>query len=631
MKSRSSRRPARTDVQETDKRTRRSPFSRIGPFLPTVVILCVAIPIVVYLLFMKSMGWNLPALGVSGAPSFGSAASSELILYSSSNTKTYFASIGGNYEVLLNPWRGYFNVHKLKFTEVQTPAQLRKFKGGILVLPSAVSLSDEERVEILGFRSNGGAVLVTWATGSRNGKGDWQGWQFLSSLGFKVTGEVGSALSANNLVFSGESPVAHSLAANQLIELSKTSEALLRARGEMRAARFTNSARLTDDERRAEGAVIFNETTAHAGRVAFFAFAESAWEARTLGTHELIDSTLQWLNRDPAMVRAAWPDGKRAAQVIEMDVDEDFANALPFASLLRSINYRGTFYVLTSAGKMFPQVVTQLARDFELGYHGDVHESFKGQPPNIQEQRIQAMRSEMAGLLADTKGITGFRAPSEGYDAATERLLEKSGILHHTADSSRSNAGLPLLLKTEGVELANALVALPRTQRDDISLQSGKLNVEQTTRALTEDFDWTLESGALGVLSLHSQNFNAAGVLSATLPGFLDHVKGFGAQVWLASAGQVADWWRDRERLKVSTSHNGKRLEFNITVTGTQPLKGAALVIMLPQKGSQPTVEALKIGMVKPVISRIDEYRSSLTFDSLAPGSYAYQLTFTPR
>lgn len=631
MTSRSSRRPARADPHEVDQRTRRSPFNRIGPYLPAVIILSVAIPVVIYLLFMKSMGWNLPAIGVSGAPSFGNSASSDVIIYSSSNTKTYFSRIGGDYEVLLNPWRGYFNIRKLKFTEVQTPAQLRKFKGGVLVLPSAVSLSDEERFEILAFRSNGGAVLVTWATGSRNGKGDWQGWQFLSNLGFKVLGEISAALNANNLVLSGESAVAHSLAADQRIELSRTSEALLRAKGEMRAARFTNSARVVDDERRAEGAVIFTETTVHVGRAAFFAFAESAWEARPQRAYELIDNTLQWLHRDPALVRAAWPDGKRAAQVIEMDVDEGFANALPFASLLRSINYRGTFYILTSTGKMFPNVVTQLARDFDLGYHGDVHDSFKGQPLNIQEQRIQTMQSEMAGLMKDTKGITGFRAPFEGYDAATERLLEKSGFLHHTADPSRSNAGLPFLLKTEGVEPANALVVLPRTQRDDISLQSEKLNVEQTTKALTDDFDWTLETGALGVLSIHSQNFNADGVLSAALPGFLDHLKGYGAPVWLASAAQVADWWRDRERFKYSTSQNGKRLEFNITVTGTQPLKGATLVVMLPQKGAQPAVEALKIGMVKPVISRIDEYRSSLIFDSLAPGSYAYQLTFAPR
>lgn len=619
------------ETRDDDRRMRQSPFNRLGPYLPVMIILSVAIPVLIYLLFMQSMGWSLPTIGGSAGSSFGSSASSDVTLYSSAHTKTYFSRAGGNYEVLLNPWRGYFNSRKLKFSEIQTPAQLRTLKGGVLVLPSAISLSDEERSEIMAFRSKGGAVLATWATGSRNTGGEWLGWQFLSNLGPKVQGEIGATLNVNTMVFSGESPLAYSQAAGRRIELGRTSEALLRATGEMRAARFTNTARLIDDERRAEGAVIFTEAAEQMGRVAFFAFAESTWEAQAQATHELIDNTLQWLHRDPAVVLAAWPDGKRAAQVIAMDVDEGFTNALPFASLLRSINYRGTFYIQTSAGKMFPNVVTQLARDFELGYQGDVQDTFKGQPISLQEQRMQAMRSDMAALVADTKNITGFKAPLDGYDAATERLLEKLGIRHHIAEPNRGNAWVPLLIKTEGVEPTSTLVVLPRTQRDDTSLLLAKLTAVQTTKTLIDDFNLTLEAGALGVLSLHSKNFDANGVFVAALPGFLDHLKQHSAPLWLASVGQVADWWRERERLRYATRQNGKRIELDITVTGDQPLKGATLVVMLPHKGAQPTAEGLKIGMVKPIISRIDDYRSSLIFDSLPPGSYAYQLTFLSR
>lgn len=631
MIARSRRQLTPPETREDDRRMRQSPFNRLGPYLPVMIILSVAVPVLIYLLFMQAMGWSLPVIGGSAGSSLGGPTSSDVTLYSSAHTKTYFSRAGGNYEVLLNPWRGYFNSRKLKFTEVQTPAQLRKLKGGILVLPSAISLSDEERSEIMSFRSNGGAVLATWATGSRNTRGDWLGWQFLNNLGAKIQGEIAAASNVNTLLFNGESPVAHSQAAGRRIELSRTSEALLRATGEMRAARFTNPTRVIEDERRAEGAVIFTEATEQLGRVAFFAFAESTWEAQPQVTYELIDDTLQWLHRDPAVVRAAWPDGKRAAQVIAMNVDEGFANALPLASLLRSINYRGTFYIQTSAGKMFPNVVTQLAKDFEVGYQGDMQGTFKGQPIGVQEQRMQVMRSDMATVLADSKGITGFRAPLEGYDATTERLLEKLGIRHHLAEPNRGNAGLPLLVKTEGVEATSALVVLPRTQRDDISLLSGMPVAEQMTKALIDDFDLTLDAGALGVLSLHSKNFGAEGVLFAALPGWLEHLKQRRSSLWLASAGQVADWWRERERLRYAARQNGKRIELDITVTGDQPLKGATLVVMLPQKGAQPTAEGLKIGMVKPTISRIDDYRSSLIFDSLPPGSYAYQLTFSAR
>lgn len=615
----------------TERRSSRSVFRRIGTYLPVMIIMGVAVPTLIYLLFMQSMGWRSPMVGIRGALSYLAPTGNGVVLYASSNTKNYFAEIGGNYEVLLNPWRNYFLNRKLDFKEIRDVSQLSKQKEGVLVLPSAVSLSNEERAEILAFQLRGGAILSTWATGSRNSRGDWQGWKFLENLGAKMLGEIPATANVHNLILTGESPLSHTLAAGQRIELSKTSEALLRLKGEMVAGRFMNRARVTDDERQGEGAIIFTEASRFSGRVAFFAFAESGWESHPLVTYDLIDDTLQWLRREPAIVRAAWPNGKRAAQVIEMDTEEGFANAVPFASMMQSIDYRGTFYVLTSVGKLFPQILAQLGRDFELGYHGDVHTSFKGQSSNVQEQRLQAMRTEMASVIPDTKRITGFRAPTEGYDATTESLLQKFGIRHHTVDPNRTDGRLPLLTNFVNVEPEEALVVLPRTQRDDITLYSEKLTVRQTTKALIDDFDLALDTGALGLLSVHSQNFKADSVLAAAMPGFLEHLKLRRGPLWLASAGQVADWWRDRERFKLSATYSGRRVEFNITVTGTGPVNGTTLVVMLPQKDALLAVEGVKIGMVKPTVLKIDDYRASIVFDSLKPGSYVYQATFVQK
>jgi peptidoglycan/xylan/chitin deacetylase (PgdA/CDA1 family) len=631
MKRHPSFHPAGAKLVDTERREGRSVFARLGTYLPAMIILSMAVPMLIYLMFMKSVGWNLPVLGMSGALSYASPSSSTILLYTSSNSRTYFTGIGGNYDVLLGPWRNYFVSRKLDFKEVANAAQLRKERSGVLVLPSAVALSDEERFEIMAFRSKGGAILSTWATGTRDGSGGWQGWQFLERLGTRVVGEIPASAEVHDLILTGESPVSHTAAAGQRIELSKTSEALLRATGEMVAGRFMNWTRVTDDERRGEGAILFSESSEQSGRVAYFAFAESCWEAHTLDTYSVIDDTLQWLRREPLIIRAAWPAGKRAAQVIEMDTEEGFNNALPFASMMQSIGYRSTFYILTSVAKLFPQVLKQLARDFEIGYHGDVHISFKGQPAAMQEQRLQTMRNEMASVLPELQNVSGFRAPTEGYDAVTEQLLPKFGIRHHTADPNRSTARLPLLSKSEGVAVANALVVLPRTQRDDINLYLEKLTVEQTAKALIDDFDLSLDTGSLGLLSLHSQNFNADSVLLAAMPAYLEHLKQRREPLWLAPAGQVADWWRDRDRFKLSSSTSGKRLEFNVTITGTSAVNGATVIVMVPQKGVQAIVEGTKIGMVKPLVSRIDDYRAAIVFDALAPGSYFYQVTFSSK
>lgn len=615
-------------IVNIDKFSSRPFFQRLGFYMPYMIIVGLLVPVVVYLAAMKSIGWQVSAFDANGLLTYAAPMQGNVTLYASSNTETYFKGIGGNYETLLVPWRNYFSNRKLDFKEIKNVAELRKQKTGVLILPSALSLSGEERTEIQAYRDKGGSILSTWATGTRNGKGEWEGWQLLESMGIKMLGEIPVTEDARNLTLTGESPVSHTLPAGKRIWMDKTSEPLLRVKGEMVAARFMDYARIVDDTRRGEGAVVYSEPKDSLNRTAYFAFAESSWESHPLATYDLIDDTIQWLKREPAVVRASWPNGKVAAEVIEMDTEQGFPNALPFAEMMQALDYRATFYVLTSVGKLFPNVLTMLARDFEVGYHADVHDSFKGQPASVQEQRIQNMKTEMASVVPDISRMTGFRAPIEGYDATTEMLLQKAGIRHHTADPARTDGRLPLFAKLEDVKTEDALVVLPRTQRDDINLIKQNLSVEQTQTELIDDFDLAVDTGALGLLSVHSQNFAQDSTLIKALPGFLEHLKTRRTKIWLASAGQVADWWRERERFKLSYGNSGKRLEFNVTITGKMPLSGATLIAMLPQKGFLPEVESLKIGMPKPVVSKIDDYRASIVFGLLPPGNYAYQMTF---
>lgn len=609
---------------------RRAPVTRkIGAYLPLLALLGVCIPVLIYLSVMQTIGWQVPRIGMNGFMPTYEYGSNNVVLYASQTTRDYFARAGGNYEALLSPWRSYFTARRVTVRELRKPEQLAELGGGVLILPSAVALNEEERYELAAFRARGGGVLATWASGARNGKGDWQGWQFLESLGVQMVGEMPTAAEAGHLVINGESPVSHTLPAGYRFGLTKTVEPLLRIRGEKIAARFMNWSRIADADRHDEGAIVFSETKPSLGRSAVFAFSESVWEARPFVLHQLIDDTIQWLRRDPAFVRAAWPGGMRAAQVIEMDTEDAFPNALVFARMMKEMNYRATFYVLTSMGRRYPDVLQALHRDFEVGYHADVHDSFKGQPAARQQQRMDSMRSDMAAVIPDLAGITGFRAPTEGYDDTTERLLQGLGIRHHAADPSRSEARLPLFAKMDGVKPEDALIVLPRTQRDDINLANQNLDVEQTGQALIADFELAVDHGALALLSVHTQNFHPDGVLARAFPTLLERVRQRREHVWLASAGEVADWWRARERFRVSVSKSGRRLDMNISVAAGPALSGAAVIAMLPQKRLAPQVHAAKIGLPAPRVVMMDDYRAAIVFDHLVPGNYAYQVSFS--
>jgi peptidoglycan/xylan/chitin deacetylase (PgdA/CDA1 family) len=613
---------------DPDEFAHRPAFRRSGIYLPALFILGVATAILGYLLAMQSLGWKTPILGVWGVGGKSNTVQQGMLLYVSPNSKTYFTGIGGNYETLIVPWRNYFANRKESVKEVSDIAELHNIKEGVLILPSALALSEQERADILRFHAEGGAVLATWATGSRNDKGDWQGWDFMNMLGAKVLGEIPAEPAARQLILNGESPVSHQSPAGKRIWLGNASEHFLRLKGDSFGARIMDWGRTPDATRADEGAIIFAEPAGAAGRSAVFAFAESAWEAQALAIYDVLDDTLGWLQRKPAIVKAAWPNGKRAAHMIEMDTEQGFPNALRFASMMRALNYRGTFYVLTSVGKQFPDVLQSLARDFEIGYHGDVHNGFKDQPLALQQQRMETMFSEMNSVIPETQGFTGFRAPYESYDGVTEKLLHKFGIRHHVVDPARSDARLPLLAKLDRVATEDALVVLPRTNRDDINLAKENLNTEQITQALIDDFNLAENMGGMGLLSIHSQNYANDAALTLAMPGYLAHLTKHREQVWLASAGEIANWWRERERLKLSARNLGRRLEFNLTVTGKKPFTGGTLVVMLPRRDIMPTVQALKVGLPKPEVQRIDEYRAMIIFGPLNPGDYAYQATF---
>ncbi len=606
----------------------RSLFRRIGTYMPVVVILGISLPVLVFLSMMQINGWKLPSLGMQGGGFNFSAGSTNIILYASPSSKNHFSKIGGNYDNLLMPWRLYFKERNLSVSEITDPVLLQKQTEGVLILPSAVALSDAERDAILSFRAKGGGVLATWATGTRTGAGDWAGWQLLDSLGAKMVGEIPADSESRQLTLHGESPLSTQQPAGARIWMGKTTESLLRLSGESVAARFMNWARIPEEARAQEGAIVYSEGLPGTGRSVVYAFAETTWESRPFAAHLMIDDTLKWLQRQPTIVRATWPDGKMAAQIIEMDTEQSFQNASAFASMMKSINYRATFYVLTSVAVQFADLVKELARDFEIAYHGDIHVSFKDQPAFTQEQRIQAMKSELASVLPNTSHVIGFRAPTEGYDATTEQLLYKHGIRYHAADPSRLEGRTPGYLKMPGVRAEDSLIVIPRTQRDDINLYWEKLSVEQTTKALMDDFDLAMSTGSLGFLSVHSQNFDEGSVLRQAMPAYLEHVKKRRDRIWLASSGQIAQWWRDRERISISSSISGKRLDFNLTVKGEQPVYGASLTVIQPTKGVPPTVVSTKIGAPVPRVVPLDDYRAVVIFANLKPGDYVYQATF---
>jgi hypothetical protein len=609
----------------------RSPFARIDAYMPTIVILGIAVPAVLFMIIMVMLGWGAPVLGTGTVGGIYNSSNAKTYLYESPATKAYFDKIGANYEVLLTPWRNYFLERKSDVKLLANEADLLDLKSGVLILPSAVALSNAERSAISRFHTKGGSVLATWATGTRDENGQWEGWNFLEQLGATYVTEVPKESNYRELVLHGQSPLSHSHPAGQRIAMAKTGEQLLRFKGEAVAARFMNADRFTDSNGPNEGAIVYTESPTSGTRSAVFGFSENAWEARPTAIQQVIDDALKWLKHEATAQRAAWPNGKLAAQVLEIDVGPELANAQAFVDLLQANRQPASCYVSSSAAKASTQATSNLAKGCELSYFGDVNETLKGVSIKDQQARLFTMKTDMAASLGTTKPLLGFKAPLEEPDLVIDKLLHTHGIRHHAVGPKRSSARLPFLAAIPDTEPAEDLILLPRTQRDGLFFVSQNLPSEQIAKGLIDDFDESIKTGSLGWLSIHSQNFEPNDLLAQSLPSFLAHVKRNHGSVWVTSAGKVASWWRDRERFKLDTKYNGMRFDMNITVKGSSKIDGASVVLMLPRKNYVPSVSGVKVGMALPKTSLIDSYRALLHFDSLAPGNYGYQVTFAPR
>lgn len=558
------------------------------------------------------------------ALSFALAArAAEIVLLRSDSSAAFFKASGGDYALLLNPWRSLFRRNAIAARELRA-AELASVKSpAVLVLASAVALSEAERAAIRARLAQGWSVLGTWASGVRDARGSWLGYGFVEeTFGVKVLADAPAPGRDDSfLVPFGETPLTHALPAGQRIYLSPAAEKPVRVRSPGTAARVSTYAREVRPPATLLGAAAFDERAG--ARRAYFGFAETSWTGAHLADIDaLVVGTLEWLQRKPIVVKSAWPHPYEAALLLEMDTEDKFGNALVFAEQLERAGLRGTFYLLTSEALKHPQVVERLAARHEIACHGEVHHGFAGVDPREQEARLRAMIADMAKL--GLRGAGGFRPPLEEYDASTERLARALGLRHLAGSPDSSDAALPRFSSAEpGLGAQEALVILPRTWLDDINLvRLALLEKDSAAAVLLASLEATLAMRGFGLLSVHTQNFAPGGALERAMPRLLEALAARRERVWAAPAGSIERWWRGREAVQVSARREARALRVGLQAAA--PVEGLRLVLFPP--GAQaPRLEGAPRGAR---LERLDAHRWALVLPALPKGPSELRVAF---
>lgn len=605
-------------------------FRRIGFYLGMLVVVGICLATMVYVVQMQLLGWSVSS--ATSPASMPLTSRVRIVLYRSAATEQFLASVGGNIDTLLRPWRNFATQHSISLTEVRTLEGLQPTDGQVLVLASAVALSDGDREAVMRFRSAGGSVLATWATGSRHADGQWAGWSFLEDLaGVSVVADMPAGGSDQFMVTQGQGPLTHGLPAGQRVWLGQVAERALVFRGSHVAAHAPP--RVVAD-RPGAALLVYQEFAADTGqehgRVVAWGVPETAWEFQPTDMHTLVSGMLSWLARQPVLVASDWPHAQRAAHSVALRPGQQgLPEALVVAQQLQHAHQPTSLFVASDAAGAHRDGLQRLRPWLDVGYQGDILQGFGGQSAAVQRERVARMVEDMGVALGETGTLAGFAAAADSQDATTAAQLYAAGVRYRLGVGADTTVAMPHFQAISGERAGQRFVVLPHpglNLQQRLSLVGGE--EAKLLSALTSEFDAARQQGSLSLLVLDTEAERYPGLSQRLVPSLAAHWAANADGVWRASGADIARWWNGKERFQISVRSAGARIELDASVLGDANYDGAALLVMLPRKGALPQVRALKTGLPVPRVESLDDFRATIRFGSLAPGNYTYQLTF---
>lgn len=495
------------------------------------------------------------------------------------------------YEAHIDYWQKL--LHGLQMpVEVIADAKLEAGLQGfqILVMPAAICLSEKERAGVRAFVTNGGGVISTWATGSRDESGKWLGLDFLQELTGADKFEFTKRPPPWYVSFVNRRPTTAGAPGGFRIQVDSPDRLEAKSFG---VDAYWSDSRLSPVDANNpvdfQGALIHN--TIGRGRLVWLGFQENTAVAGGNNKDildQVLTNALVWTGQQPLGAVDRWPSAYSAASIFACDVEENADNAGYAASALRKAQEQGTFFCVSSLAKGNPGLVRQLLSAGEVASHGDTEKRFASEGAFAQAVRIESSKWRLwRAAGASTKG---FHPPSDVFGVDTFRAMAATHIqylLTSLEGGARIDSVLPeihSLSQSLGWFHRDAdVVTLTRTTEDDLHYSPlGMVGLDPswiTQRALA-DFEIIHGLGGLYIFNFHSQGFSSpefVGSLATLIDQF------HRSATWIATGEQVADWWEMRSHLAVTISSrttNGIRL--SIKYGGTKPLDNVTLSIYPP-------------------------------------------------
>lgn len=552
-------------------------------------------------------------------------------LYVSQASQAQLMTLGTDPTTSMRIWEGYFRVNKISFARITSAADLnRVIPSGVLLLPSAVVLSEPEKLAVMQWRNRGGSVFSTWLTASHSEAGAPLGDAFMRDvLDVQVTGNTQEEADDTFMIVHGDNPVTHRLPAGTRVWLERVPKQLpVRLIGKQEAAQIMSWSR-SYDAQKPSGLLAFNERKMPSGeysRTVTLGYPEQNWlRSDPKQLNAIHEGIFSWLWRRPDVYLGAWPYPYQSGFLVAVQAGEPVADVdVPVAKAISAMGGRATYYVQSgNAAKALLAIKAVKALGHDIAYFGDQFEGFKDQPEAMQGERMDTMQKQMAQAKVVVSTPAGFSAPMDAYDQTTQRLLVERKFDNFLAFMEVSDSALPLVASRSAEGLVQTVV-LPRTLiGPEEAIEEG--DPADGIKSYLKLLEVSVDMGGLVVMRLPTQTI----LTPEQRKQVFDKIATLRPRIWMASANQIAQWWRSRELVSVSLQEHPQGQLLRATVaralTAPEPLN---IWVNLPRPNSRVRLHALHKGDKLPQVIAVDAWRSAIVLGTPAAGKHEWLLQF---
>ncbi len=460
---------------------------------------------------------------------------------------------------------------------IVSSAALHQTAARVLVIPSSpcLTVATREAIERAGVRGHG--LIVTGPAGTHDAGCRPLGYGLIVALTGASRAQILSDRSTVNVAVPYGGPLSLDVPPGARIGVHPASQVALRgpsrdviyAGYDLRPAPAGGSPLLD--------AAITRGTYRNA-RIVYWGFdvgdvVDTPWNQSV--TALLVRNSVAWAGALPLATIDPWPLNRRAAVVLAQDVEGSFANARYAADSLRAIGIPGTFFLDSDIARRYRRLAQRLVRAGEAATHPGQNALLGGRSPEQQHDRLLTAQHDLTALIGQP--VFGLRPPEEQFDRATmEGWLAAGGTWLLGANDSRSVA--PELLHIG----PDTLILLPRTGADDVAVVGRSAARPQAAEAwFRNDFAHVRALGGLYTLSYHSHLL--ARREHVPLLARLARAFASDTSVWIATASDVAQWWKTRAQIETVVRVRGpNRLDLTVRNHGAAPVRGAVIRVTLP-------------------------------------------------